>query len=65
MPKNMLQKLKNIPFACSVCFSVVKDDPMNVALRASVLCLLAILLVTLGCFVKFFLGVRKRAKVTT
>ena len=48
--------------ACSVCFSNVKNDPMNVALRAAVLCMLFILLLVLMLFVKFFLSVRRRSK---
>jgi len=50
-------------YACSVCFFGAKDDPMNVSLRASIVCMLIILAVVLGLFAKFFLGVRKRSKL--
>ncbi len=50
-------------FACSVCFSPVENDPMNVALRASVFCMLAVTFGTLGLFAKFFWNIRKRERM--
>ena len=48
--------------ACSVCMSSLSDDPANVALRASILCLLSVTLIVLGSFAKFFLGIRRRER---
>jgi len=50
--------------ACSVCFSPVENDPMNIALRASILCLFGVILVVLLLFAKFFLNIRKREKLS-
>ena len=49
--------------ACSVCFFNSPDDPMTTSLQGAILCLLAILVVVLGSFAKFFLGIRKRIKL--
>ena len=49
-------------FACTVCFSSVQDDPMMIALRASMLCLLIVTFTMLALFAKFFLGIRKRER---
>jgi len=51
-------------YACSVCFGGVSDDPANVSLRNGVIFLLAVVMFVLAFFVKFFWGVRKRAKLT-
>ena len=59
----MMITVKVFPFACSVCLSPIENDPANVALRASVLCLLTVTFVVLGSFTKFFLSIRKREKL--
>lgn len=51
--------------ACSVCYFGPPDDPMNMSLRAGIIFMLAILVVVLGTFAKFFLGVRKRSQLLT
>jgi len=51
--------------ACSVCYFGVPEDPMNVSLSMGILFMLAILVVVLSLFAKFFLGVRKRSKLLT
>ena len=56
-------KTANIPFACSVCVSPVANDPANIALRTSVLTLLAITFIVLISFAKFFWSIRKREKL--
>ena len=58
-----MRTVRLIPFACAVCMSPVKNDPTAVALRASVLTLLAVTFVVLISFAKFFLGIRKREKL--
>ncbi|GEM_PF-5431189 len=50
-------------FACSVCFGGASDDPANISLRNGVIFLLAVVLFVLAIFVKFFFGIRKRAKL--
>ena len=55
--------VKIIPFACSVCLSPVENDPANVALRASILCLLAVTFAVLASFAKFFVSIWKREKL--
>ena len=50
-------------YACSVCFFGAPEDPMNVGLRTAVLCMLAVLVVLFGLFIKFFAGVSKRSKL--
>ncbi|MCA9406941.1 MAG: hypothetical protein KC684_10410 [Candidatus Omnitrophica bacterium] len=47
--------------ACSICFYGDSDDPMNKGLRAGILLLLAVLSVLMVLFIKFFLGLKKRA----
>ena len=51
-------------YACSVCFGGVSSDPANIGLRNGVIFLLAVVMFVLAFFVKFFWGVRKRAKLT-
>lgn len=46
-------------YACSVCYGD-PGSPLTIALRWSVLFLLTVLLAVLGCFVKFFLQIRKK-----
>lgn len=48
--------------ACSVCFAGISDDPANVSLRNGVIFLLAVVLVVLALFAKFFLNIRKRIR---
>ncbi|MCA9400808.1 MAG: hypothetical protein KC713_04215 [Candidatus Omnitrophica bacterium] len=48
--------------ACTACFYGDADNPQNKALRVGILVLLAVLIVVLGLFVKFFLGILKRNK---
>ena len=50
-------------YACSVCFGVASDDPTNISLRNGVIFLLAVVLVVLAFFAKFFYGIRKRMKL--
>ena len=49
--------------ACSICFYGSPNSTANIALRAGVLALLIILLGVLTIFAKFFLNIRKRAKL--
>ena len=49
-------------FACSVCFTSVEDDPQSIALKWSVLTLLAIVLMVLGFVAKFCFTLAKREK---
>lgn len=49
--------------ACSVCFGGASEDPANVSLRNGVIFLLAIVLIVLAFFAKFFWNIRKRAKL--
>lgn len=51
-------------YACSVCFFGAPDDPMNIGLRAAIVCMLSLLLLLFGFFIKFFAGVCKRSKLT-
>ena len=51
-------------YACSVCFGGASSDPANIGLRNGVIFLLAVVMFVLAFFVKFFWGVRKRAKLT-
>ena len=50
-------------YACSVCFGGASDDPMNTSLRWAVLFLLGVVFIILGIFAKFFLNIRRRAKL--
>ena len=50
-------------YACSVCFLGSPEDPMNISLRAAIVCMLGILVVVLGLFASFFLKVRRRSKL--
>ena len=50
-------------YACSVCFGGASDDPANISLRNGVIFLLAVVLFVLAIFIKFFFGIRKRAKL--
>lgn len=58
-----LSEKRKLSLGCSVCFSPVEGDPMTIALRASVLTLLAVTAVVLVSFAKFFLSIRKREKL--
>jgi len=49
--------------ACSICFYGDPNDPANIALKWSITALMLILFVVLALLAKFFLGVRKRAKL--
>ena len=46
--------------ACSICFYGDPDEPANKALRYGIITLLAILLVVLGLFARFFISLGKR-----
>lgn len=48
--------------ACSVCFGGQADDPSNRALRNGVLLLMAVAVVVLAFFARFFLNIRKRTR---
>jgi len=50
-------------FACSVCLSPDKGDSANLALRASLFCLLGVTAVVLAFFAKFFWRVLRREKL--
>ena len=50
-------------FACSVCFFGAPDEPMNIALRAAIICMLSVLGILFSFFIKFFAGVSKRSKL--
>lgn len=52
-------------YACSVCFGGASDDPANVSLRNGVIFLLAIVLIVLAFFARFFWNIRKRTKLLT
>lgn len=58
----MIFVLAKAVFACSVCLGGSADDPANMGLRNAVLFLLAVVVVLLAFFAKFFLNIRKRAK---
>lgn len=49
-------------FACSVCFKGDPGQTANVAARAGVLLLLAVIISVLGLFALFFANVAKRSK---
>ena len=51
--------------ACSVCFAGDPTQKASVALRNSVIFLLAVLLGVLALFAKFFISVAKRSKLTS
>jgi len=51
--------------ACSVCFYGDSSQKAVVALRNSVLLLLVVLLGVLAIFVKFFISVAKRSKISS
>lgn len=50
-------------YACSICFFGAPEDPMNIGLRAAVVCMLAILVLLFGFFIKFFASVSKRSNL--
>jgi len=49
---------------CSVCFLGVPEDPMNISLSAAILLMLGVLALIFGFFIKFFIGINKRSKLT-
>ncbi len=49
--------------ACSVCFGGPSDDLANVSLRYGVMFLLAVVLVVLGLFAKFFFSIYQRTRL--
>ncbi|MBI5150307.1 MAG: hypothetical protein HZA28_06020 [Candidatus Omnitrophica bacterium] len=50
-------------YACSVCFGGSSQDPANIGLRNGVIFLLAVVLLVLASFARFFLNIRKRTKL--
>jgi len=49
--------------ACSVCFFGDPTNQANIALRLSIVTLLAILVIILGLFIKFFYSIFKRSRL--
>ncbi len=54
-----LMLMSHNAWACSVCFGDPKSS-MSAGLRAAIVVMLLILVAVLGCFIKFFIGLRKK-----